>query len=129
MPECHQRIGVPQPPKGRGSWTDQPYIECRVTDPVLIPEADQRQPPDQSDWEEPKTTDTLRPVRKARNHERGRPTTPNDVSWRSKRMPWSTVSKAALTSNKARSVTCPLSTARNISVRMRVKRDSVEYNS
>src|SRR6218665_2707640 len=44
MPECHQRIGVPQPPKGRVSWTDQPYIEYRITDQVLIPEADQRQP-------------------------------------------------------------------------------------
>src|SRR6218665_1718153 len=105
MPECHQRIGVPQPPKGRGSWTDQPCIECRVADPVLTPKAT----PDQSDQEEPITTDTLRPVRKARNHNRGQPTTPNDVSRCSKRMPWSTVSKAAVTSNKARSVTCPLS--------------------
>lgn len=39
---------------------------------------------------------------KSLNHNRGRPTTPNDALRRSRRMSWSTVSKATLTSNRAR---------------------------
>src|SRR6218665_2260722 len=64
MPECHQRIGGPQPPKGRGSWTDQPYIECRVTDPVLIPEADQRQPQTSPTGRNPKPQTRYAPLEK-----------------------------------------------------------------
>ena len=115
---------APAPPTiCRTSAVKSTYNNGPRTDPCGTPVLMTRH----SDWRLPIWTDWDRPRTNDSSHSSTRPPKPKEVLSLWRRILWSTESKAADTSSKARTVTSPLSIAVCISDSRRTSRVSVEW--